>query len=83
MNIMILLETLASTNNIMYLLCSPKYFGRYLTGQGRSMTFQQNCVRPITLLFEVRFYNYFWKHYFYVSNTYSGSMLVCYDWTNL
>ena len=29
--------------------------GRYLEGQGHSMTLKQNCVRPITLLFEVRF----------------------------
>jgi hypothetical protein len=33
--------------------------GRYLEGQGHSMTLQQNRVRPITLLFEVGFYNYF------------------------
>jgi len=29
--------------------------GRYLEGQGRSMTLKQNGVRPLTLLFEVRF----------------------------
>jgi len=28
--------------------------GRYLEGQGHSMTLKQNRVRPITLLFEVR-----------------------------
>jgi len=28
--------------------------GRYLEGQGHSMTLMQNRVRPITLLFEVR-----------------------------
>jgi len=32
--------------------------GRYLEGQGHSMTLKQNHVRPITLLFEVPFYNY-------------------------
>jgi len=32
--------------------------GRYLEGQGHSMTLQQNCVPPTTLLFEVGFYNY-------------------------
>jgi len=31
----------------------------YLEGQGHSMTLQQNRVRPITLLFEVGFRNYF------------------------
>ena len=35
--------------------------GRYLEGQGHSMTFQQNSFRPITLWFEVRFYNFFWQ----------------------
>jgi hypothetical protein len=35
--------------------------GRYLEGQGHSMTLQQNCVMPITSLFEVGFYNYFTK----------------------
>jgi len=29
--------------------------GRYLEGQGHSMTLHQNRVRPITLLFEVGF----------------------------
>jgi len=33
--------------------------GRYLEGQGHSMTLQQNCVRPITWLFDVGFRNYF------------------------
>jgi hypothetical protein len=33
--------------------------GRYIEGQGHSMTLQQNRVRPITSLFEVGFYNYF------------------------
>jgi len=32
--------------------------GRYLEGQGHSMTLQQKRVRPFTLLFEVGFYNY-------------------------
>jgi len=34
-------------------------FGRYLDGQGHSMTLQQKRVRPIRLLFEVVFYKYF------------------------
>jgi len=29
--------------------------GRYLEGQGHSMTLKQNHVRPITLIFEVGF----------------------------
>ena len=32
---------------------------QYLEGQGHSMTLQQNCVRPITSLFIVRFLNNF------------------------
>jgi len=36
-----------------------QHFGRYLEGQGHSMIFQHNCVRPIMLLFEVLFKNYF------------------------
>jgi len=39
--------------------CCAQYLGRYLEGQGHSMTFQQNSFRPITLWFEVEFYNYF------------------------
>jgi len=39
--------------------CRAQHLGRYLEGQGHSMTLQQNRVRPITLLFEVRFQNYF------------------------
>jgi len=38
--------------------CHAQHFGRYLEGQGHSMTLQQKCVRPIILLFEVGFYNY-------------------------
>jgi hypothetical protein len=39
--------------------CHPQHLGGYLEGQGHSMTLQQYRVRPITLLFEFRFYNYF------------------------
>jgi len=39
--------------------CGVQDFGRYLEGQGHSMTLQQNCVRLITSLFEVPFLNYF------------------------
>jgi hypothetical protein len=39
--------------------CRAQHLGGYLEGQGHSMTLQQNCVRPITSLFEVGFYNYF------------------------
>jgi len=41
--------------------CGAQHLGRYLEGQGHSMTLQQNRVRPITLLFEVGFWNYFTK----------------------
>jgi len=33
--------------------------GRYLEDQGHIMTLNQNRVRPITVLFEVRILNYF------------------------
>ena len=39
--------------------CCEQNLGCYHEGHGHSMTLQQNCVRPITLLFEVGFYNYF------------------------
>jgi len=39
--------------------CCPQHLGRYLEGRGHGMTMQQNRVQPITLLFEVGFYNYF------------------------
>jgi len=39
--------------------CRVQHLGCFLEGQGHSMTFQHNCVWPITLWFEVEFYNYF------------------------
>ena len=33
--------------------CRTQHLGRFLTGQGHSMTIQLNCFQPITLLFEV------------------------------
>jgi len=41
--------------------CHAQHLGCYLEGQGHSMTLQQNRVRPITLLFGVSFYTYFWQ----------------------
>jgi len=38
-------------------MCSMQDLGRYLEGQGHSMTLQQKRIRPITL-FEVGFYNF-------------------------
>jgi len=35
-----------------------QHLGRYLEGQDHSMTLKQNCVRPITLLFEVGFFTF-------------------------
>ena len=35
-----------------------QHLGRYLEGQCHSITLEQKRVRPITLLFEVGFYNY-------------------------
>jgi len=52
-----------SVISIMYLLCSPKKFGgaysRRLVRQSVSPSIRLICVRSITLLFEVRFRNYF------------------------
>jgi hypothetical protein len=42
-----------------YSTCRAQHLGRYLEGQGHSITLKQNRVRPITLLFEVGFLNYF------------------------
>jgi len=39
-------------------MCFRQDLGRYLEGQGHSMTLQQKSFLPITLLFEVGFYNY-------------------------
>jgi len=39
--------------------CRAQHLCRYLEGQGHSMTLQQNHARPITLLFEVGFWNSF------------------------
>ena len=39
--------------------CRAQHLGRYLEGQGHSMTLQHNRVRSITLLLEVRFQKYF------------------------
>jgi hypothetical protein len=41
--------------------CRAQHLGRYLEGQGHSMTLNKNRVQPITLLFEVGFYNFFTK----------------------
>jgi len=40
-------------------MCRAQHLGRYLEGQGHSMTFKQNSFRPITFWFEVEVYNYF------------------------
>jgi len=48
--------------------CRAQHLFRYLEGQGHSMTFQQNRVRPITLLFEVRFYIFLHKWSSYWDN---------------
>ena len=36
-------------------MCRVQNLGRYLEGQGHSMTLQKNRVRPITFLFKVGF----------------------------
>jgi hypothetical protein len=40
-------------------MCCAQHYSCYFESQGHSMTFLHNNVRPITLLFQVRFYNYF------------------------
>ena len=37
--------------------CHTQHLGCYIEGQGHSMTFQQNSLRPIILWFEVEFHN--------------------------
>jgi len=57
--------------------CRAQHLGRYYEGQGHSMTFQHNRVRPITSLFEVLFKNYFTEMIPYwddVSRTKFGSL---------
>jgi len=43
--------------------CRVQHLGCYLEGPGHSKTKQQNRVRPITLLFEVRFYIFYINDY--------------------
>ena len=52
-----------------------QHMGRYLEGQGHSMTLQQNCVRPITSLFEVGYYNFFHRNDRYIEMTSSEQHL--------
>ena len=57
-----------------------QYLGRYLEGQGHSMTLKQNCVWTKTLLFEVRILNNFtemiagktWCHVQYLGHYLEG-----------
>jgi len=49
--------------------CYAQHLGRYLEGQGHSMTLQENRVRPITLLFEIRFWNYFHRNNHHIETT--------------
>jgi len=58
--------------------CCKQNLGRYLKGQGHSMTLQQNRVRPITLLFEVRFYKIFHRHDHHIKLTCRPQHLGCY-----
>jgi hypothetical protein len=54
-----ILKLFPRNDNHIETTCRAQHLGRYLEGQGHSMTLQQNRVQPITLLFEVGFYNYF------------------------
>jgi len=56
--------------------CHAQHLGRYLEGQGHSMTLQQNRVRPITSLFEVDFetISQKWSPYWDVSRATFGSL---------
>jgi len=49
------------TSLLTFIFYASQHLGCYLEGQGHSMTLQQNRVLPITLLFEVGCYNYFWQ----------------------
>jgi len=46
-------------DHLVEMTCRAQHLGRYLKGQDHSMNFQQNSFRPITLWFEVEFYNYY------------------------
>jgi hypothetical protein len=54
-----ILQLFQINNHHIETTCSRHYLGRYLESQGHTMTLQQNRVRPITSLFDVRFYIYF------------------------
>ena len=56
--------------------CHAQHFGRCLEGQGHSVTLQQNHVWPITLLFEIGFYNYFTEMITIFEWHISGNILV-------
>jgi len=49
--------------------CREQDLGRFLEGQGHSMTLQQNCVRSITWLFKVWFYNSFHRNDYHIETT--------------
>ena len=55
------------------MMCRAQHLGRYLEGQGHSITLQLNRIRPLTSLFEVWFYNHLWQ-LTSLFNTYSGSI---------
>jgi len=57
----LVLQLWNSNDHHIELTCRAQHLGRYLKGQGHSMTLQQNCLWPITLLFEVGFHNYLTK----------------------
>ena len=46
-----------------------QHLGRYPDGQGHNMTLQQNRVRPITLLLEVRFQKIFHRNDHHIETT--------------
>jgi len=50
-------------------ICRAQHLGRYLEGQGHSMTLQHNRVRPITLLFEVWFRKIFHRNDHHIETT--------------
>jgi len=58
-------------------MCRTQHLGRYLKGQGHSMTLQQNSVQPITSLFKLDFKTFLKKwspHWDDVSRTTFGSL---------
>ena len=58
--------------------CRAQYLGRYLEGQGHSMTFKQNSFRPITFLIWSRILQLFHRNDHHLETTCHEQHLSCY-----